>query len=312
MAKFKITKTTTVDELKKQFADEIGGTLRVYDGRSQVEDDVTLVSIGAKTGELECRTSRTVGKFEEAFNEEFNLKVKVYTVDDWVHVLSGVTLESVSKIKRQARKADMEQFVAYKREEGEHDETVYAKCLIRILQELYVSDEQFDKYLSKDKDKLVKLCKMFIWGVDEYSDPFKGYAPIDLSSDSYFYATNYNENDGIFELPCTFLFVKDGKIMQEVTIEEFDFEAEKNSCILYSPEIEYQKDEILSYLERDPDDENCDVENLIHGFINYTTEDDGWSRVIDIDYSRDGLYVTDLDYLEFTLILDGKIKMEIG
>ena len=119
MAKFKITKTTTVDELKKQFADEIGGTLRVYGGRSQVEDDVTLVSIGAKTGELECRTSRTVGKFEEAFNEAFNLKVKVYTVDDWVQVLSGVTLESVSKIKRQARKADMEQFVAYKREEGE-------------------------------------------------------------------------------------------------------------------------------------------------------------------------------------------------
>ncbi len=118
MAKFKITKTTTVDELKKQFADEIGGTLRVYDGRSQVEDDVTLVSIGAKTGELECRTSRTVGKFEEAFKDEFNLKVKVFTVDDWVQVLSGVTLESVSKIKRQARKADMEQFVAYKREEG--------------------------------------------------------------------------------------------------------------------------------------------------------------------------------------------------
>ena len=43
MAKFKITKKTTVGGLKKQFADEIGGTMRVYDGRSQVEDDVTLV-----------------------------------------------------------------------------------------------------------------------------------------------------------------------------------------------------------------------------------------------------------------------------
>lgn len=118
MAKFKITKTTSVGKLKKQFADQIGGTLHVYDGRSQAEDDMTLVSLGAKTGELECRTSRTVGKFEEAFQEELNVKVKVYTVDDWVHVLSGVTLESVSKIKRQARKANMEQFVAYKREEG--------------------------------------------------------------------------------------------------------------------------------------------------------------------------------------------------
>lgn len=117
MAKIIITKETTVGELKKLFADEIGGTLRIYDGRSQADDDVNLVSLGAKTGELVCRTSRTVGKFEEAFKNEFNLKVKVYTIDDWVQVLSGVTLESVSKIKRQARKADMEQFVAYKSEE---------------------------------------------------------------------------------------------------------------------------------------------------------------------------------------------------
>ena len=32
MVKFKITKETTAGGLKKQFADEIGGTLRVYDG----------------------------------------------------------------------------------------------------------------------------------------------------------------------------------------------------------------------------------------------------------------------------------------
>lgn len=32
MVKFKITKETTVAGLKQQFADEIGGTLRVYDG----------------------------------------------------------------------------------------------------------------------------------------------------------------------------------------------------------------------------------------------------------------------------------------
>ncbi len=116
MANFIITKTTTVGELKKQFADQIGGTLRVYDGRSQATDEVTLVSLGAKSGELPCRTSRTVGKFEEAFREELNVRVKVFTIDDWVQVLSGVTLESVAKIKRQARKADMAPLVAYRRE----------------------------------------------------------------------------------------------------------------------------------------------------------------------------------------------------
>lgn len=115
MAKFSIKETTTVGELKQQFVDQIGGTLRIYDGRSQADDDATLVSLGAKTGNLECRSSRTVGKFEEAFQVELNAKVKVYTADDWVQVLSGVTLESVAKIKRQARKADMEQYVAYQR-----------------------------------------------------------------------------------------------------------------------------------------------------------------------------------------------------
>ena len=115
MAKFKITPKMTVAKLKKQFAEWIGGTLHIYDGRNNADDEAMLVSIGAKTGELECRTSRTVGNFEKAFQEEFNLKVKVYTVDDWVHVLSGVTLESVPKIKRQARKDDMKPFIAYKK-----------------------------------------------------------------------------------------------------------------------------------------------------------------------------------------------------
>ncbi|MDE6754825.1 MAG: hypothetical protein K2J82_09485 [Muribaculaceae bacterium] len=61
MAKFIITATTTVAELKDQFGKEAGGVLRVYEGRSEAADDATLVSLGAKEGELECRTSRTVG-----------------------------------------------------------------------------------------------------------------------------------------------------------------------------------------------------------------------------------------------------------
>ena len=65
MAKFKITPTTTVAELKEQFRNEVGCVLRVYQGRSEEPDGATLVSLGAKEGELECRTSRTVGKFEE-------------------------------------------------------------------------------------------------------------------------------------------------------------------------------------------------------------------------------------------------------
>ncbi len=121
MANFKITATTTVAELKEQFHNEFGGVLRVYQGRSEAPEDATLVSLGGKVGELECRASRTVGKFIEAFQSELGLKVKVYTKDNWVSVLDGITLATVREIPKNARKAQMEQFLAYQRDEKEED-----------------------------------------------------------------------------------------------------------------------------------------------------------------------------------------------
>lgn len=122
MAKFKITPTTTVAELKEQFRNEIGGVLRVYEGRSQAPADATLVSLGAKEGELECRTSRTVGKFEEAFQKDLNLKVKVYTKDENVSVLDGITLATVKEIPNMSTHAKMEKYLSYQRDEKAEEE----------------------------------------------------------------------------------------------------------------------------------------------------------------------------------------------
>lgn len=119
MATFKITKKTTVAELKEQFSNEVGGTLRIYEGRSEASNDATLVSLGAKEGELECRTSRTVGKFVEAFQNELNLKVKVCTNDNWVAVLDGITLSTVKDIPNNTTKALMEKYLGYQREDDE-------------------------------------------------------------------------------------------------------------------------------------------------------------------------------------------------
>ena len=124
MAKFKITPTTTVAELKEQFRNEVGCVLRVYQGRSEAPDGATLVSLGAKEGELECRTSRTVGKFEEAFQNELNLKVKVYTKDNWVKVLDGITLAVAGQLPNGMTKAKMEEHLSYKRDEEETAEVV--------------------------------------------------------------------------------------------------------------------------------------------------------------------------------------------
>lgn len=124
MAKFKITPTTTVAELKEQFRNEVGCVLRVYQGRSEAPDGATLVSLGAKEGELECRTSRTVGKFEEAFQNELNIKVKVYTKDNWVKVLDGITLAVAGQLPNGMTKAKMEEYLSYKRDEAETVEVV--------------------------------------------------------------------------------------------------------------------------------------------------------------------------------------------
>lgn len=124
MAKFKITPTTTVAELKEQFHNEVGCVLRVYQGRSEAPDGATLVSLGAKEGELECRTSRTVGKFEEAFQNELNLKVKVYTKDNWVKVLDGITLAVAGQLPNGMTKAKMEEHLSYKKDEEETAEVV--------------------------------------------------------------------------------------------------------------------------------------------------------------------------------------------
>lgn len=122
MAKFKITPTTTVAELKEQFRNEVGCVLRVYQGRSEASDEATLVSLGAKEGELECRTSRTVGKFEEAFHNDLNLKVKVYTKDNWVKVLDGITLAVAGQLPNGMTKAKMEEYLSYKRNEADSAE----------------------------------------------------------------------------------------------------------------------------------------------------------------------------------------------
>ncbi|MBP5687828.1 MAG: hypothetical protein J6X22_04205 [Muribaculaceae bacterium] len=202
MAKFKITKTTTVGDLKNQFASEIGGTLRIYDGRNKAEDDVTLASLGAKIGELECRTSRTVGKFEEAFENELNLKVKVFTVDDWVQVLSGVTLESVAKIKRQARKTDMEQFVAYGRKERE----VESEAVEEIITDDIPNKKEAEIHFHKGVLSNLPNKELFCCIAHNESDSPLGYSMGLGLQDRYFFGERYDVVNKICDAECGELY----------------------------------------------------------------------------------------------------------
>lgn len=116
MTTFTLTKPTKVATLKDLFNAEFGAKLRIYSGSSQADDSATLGELGlTKEGNFECRASLTVGSFIERMLSEYGLKVKVYTCDDWVAVLDGLTLESAGKVKKNAVKADMESMIAYQR-----------------------------------------------------------------------------------------------------------------------------------------------------------------------------------------------------
>ena len=122
MAEFKINGHMKVKTLKELFFNEFEGTLRVYDGKKLADDEATLASIrsneGAKGGELSCRASRTVGKFEQEMWDVFGIKVQVATKDNWVLVLDGITLSKIKDIPNYAKKETMEEFVSYKRKDS--------------------------------------------------------------------------------------------------------------------------------------------------------------------------------------------------
>lgn len=121
MATLHLTATTTVADLRKEFNEAFGAQVKVYNGRSRAAMEEILSNIGlSNTGEFKCRSSLTVASFIERMQNEFGLKVKVYTCDEWVAVLDGLTLESAGKVKKNAVKADMENMIAYQHSENDN------------------------------------------------------------------------------------------------------------------------------------------------------------------------------------------------
>ena len=98
----------TVGSLTGAFKKQFGAVLRIYNGRSKADDGMSLQEVGLKQ---EINTTfdgkQTVGAFIEQMSKA-GLKVKVYTCDEWVAVLDELTLEQAGKVKKNAKKADMD------------------------------------------------------------------------------------------------------------------------------------------------------------------------------------------------------------
>lgn len=128
MARLEFRKNTTVGQLKRQYENEVGaGELRVYNGNKEASDSDLLYDIGLKTRFdkepsnitflfWDFRTSSTVGTIIEGFQKKLNLKVKIFTNDNWVAVLDGITLATINDIPVNATKAKMEKYIGYKRD----------------------------------------------------------------------------------------------------------------------------------------------------------------------------------------------------
>ncbi len=276
MAKFKITPTTTVAELKEQFRNEVGCVLRVYQGRSEAPDGATLVSLGAKEGELECRTSRTVGKFEEAFQDELNLKVKVYTKDNWVKVLDGITLAVAGQLPNGMTKAKMEEHLSYKRDEAETVEVVNEETS----EEVDVNDG-YDASVALAEATSSAAVVFHKFG-DGYADDAEVLEDFKNSAECFFILL---EKDGQFRLFRERVYDETKGPFGDYITFDITNEIEVSDAVYYSDKFNdiYMSDETEDTISRHSD---YSLDNAIDDVLSGTNENE-WPA-IDVDFIYNG------------------------
>lgn len=276
MAKFKITPTTTVVELKEQFRNEVGCVLRVYQGRSEASDGATLVSLGAKEGELECRTSRTVGKFEDAFQNELNLKVKVYTKDNWVKVLDGITLAVAGQLPNGMTKAKMEEHLSYKRDEEETAEVVNEETS----EEIDVNDG-YDASVALAEATSSAAVVFHKFG-DGYADDAEVLEDFKNSAECFFILL---EKDGQFRLFRERVYDETKGPFGDYITFDITNEIEVSDAVYYSDKFNdiYMSDETEDTISRHSD---YSLDNAIDDVLSGTNENE-WPA-IDVDFIYNG------------------------
>lgn len=232
MAEFKINGRMKVRTLKEMFKNEFKGTLRVYDGNKSTDvtadDEQTIASIknstGMKEGVLECRASRTVGKFIEEAWTKFGLKLKVASPDNWVLALDGITLSKLKDIPNNAKKSDMESLISYKRSENIEKKGKVKKitvnlnfedCDIKQTDYFLINNPKEFLYFYKNSDRY-ELSGSFIQHLIEDSDNWTDFGGRESKYTSTFNIESdvtcnitVEENDEVifeeeeYELECT-------------------------------------------------------------------------------------------------------------
>ena len=100
MAELNINGRMSVKNLKKQFKEAFGASLRVYNGKEIADEEARIASIRTDEGQdgtLEMRGNMKVGGFEAKMLETYGLRVKVADAADLQLVPDDITIASVAK-----------------------------------------------------------------------------------------------------------------------------------------------------------------------------------------------------------------------
>jgi len=106
MAELSVSGRMQVGTLKKQFNEEFGAVLRVYNGARFADEKATLASLRkedaqTKGGDLKVSLNMQVGTLEKKFLEIFGVKIGVATSDDKSLLPDKMTLGEMVKIHKE-------------------------------------------------------------------------------------------------------------------------------------------------------------------------------------------------------------------
>ena len=98
----KVTKSTSVQSLKRQFKEHFNCSLEVYYGNNRIADDNKkiheIANDGYKGGDLDIGNRSRVGNVEKYFQDSFGLKVQIKNADASKLASDKMTLSQACKI----------------------------------------------------------------------------------------------------------------------------------------------------------------------------------------------------------------------
>ena len=101
MATIRVTKSSSVQSIKRQFSEEFNCNIRIYKGNQFADEKTKINELSKKDGsggELDLGARSRVENVERYFMEEFGIKVQISNADDTKLADNSMTLTQAGKL----------------------------------------------------------------------------------------------------------------------------------------------------------------------------------------------------------------------